>query len=364
MKSIKFTAVGDIMLCRSVGDFIEKYGPQFPFETIKDQFAGSDIIFGNLECSISERGFPSKYWPAHMNFRAHPKVVRGLKEAGFNVLSLANNHVSNYGEDALLDTIRLLQSNGISHVGAGASAHEAYAPLILNQNNLRIAILAYSTILNGSRIAKNEKSGIAQFSLKKALRSIKAAREKADLVVVSMHWGIDYETNPVPQHMECARQMIDAGAVLIIGHHPHVIQPIERYMNGLIIYSLGNFVFDDSLEGTDISLMFNFTLSDEGIEKYEIIPLEKNEYHQPCVVEGRKRKKILLDKTEIENSESMNTVAFAREMNGKFVLLNLKLSLKERSLYHLKNFDIKTFFSALPYIIWRLLERMVLQYIG
>jgi poly-gamma-glutamate synthesis protein (capsule biosynthesis protein) len=166
--------------------------------------------------------------------------------AGFDVLSIANNHILDYGADAVLDTLTLLGNNGIGVVGGGTNYIEAHQPFVKAIQNTKISFLGYTNLISPSLGLKTAKPNIAFLDIDQAIVDIKEARKVADLVVVSLHWGNEYETNHNSEQERVARALIDAGAHLIIGHHPHVIQEVKEYHGGYIAYSLGNFVFDQN----------------------------------------------------------------------------------------------------------------------
>ncbi len=243
-KLITLLFVGDIMLSRSIGNIMARKNDwRYPFLKIADFLRSADIVFGNLEGPISARG--TKVGSIY-SFRSDPRVIEGLLYAGFDVLSIANNHIWDYGADAVRDTLTIVKNAGIGVVGGGADYQETHTPLIKNAKGTKIAFLGYTDLISSLLGSKTAKPAIAYLDIDQAIADVKDAREKADLVVVSLHWGNEYETTPNPNQEKVAKALIDAGAQLIIGHHPHVVQPIEEYGGGYIAYSLGNFVFDQN----------------------------------------------------------------------------------------------------------------------
>lgn len=256
-KPIVLIFVGDIMLNRGVEKTIQKNGNndyKFPFLKVVDYLKGADILFGNLESVISDNG---KKMGSIYSFRAKPAVIEGLKYAGFDVVNLANNHAFDYGSEALEDCLKRLKDSEIEYIGAGFSEKEAYSPKIFEIKNTKIAFLAYTNLGSESWATKNDKVGIAWFNEKKMEENVKKAKELADLVIVSFHFGDEYQKNPNQNQKYLAKLAIENGADLIIGHHPHVTQGIEEYKGKLIFYSLGNFIFDqyfskDTQEGLTV----------------------------------------------------------------------------------------------------------------
>lgn len=244
---ITFFAAGDIMLDRGVEYKIEKIGNgdfKFPFLKIADELKKADIIFGNLESVISDKG---RNVGSVNSFRADPKAVEGLVYAGFDIVSVCNNHALDYTGEALEDSLKRLKTAGIKHVGAGFSEKEAFSSKILEVKNTKFGFLAYSNLGSKYWRAEGENSGIATVSdndLKEIKKEVSEAKKEVDILVVSFHWGDEYSASPNGFQELWGRAIIDAGADLVLGHHPHVGQPLEKYNNGWIAYSLGNFVFD------------------------------------------------------------------------------------------------------------------------
>jgi poly-gamma-glutamate synthesis protein (capsule biosynthesis protein) len=293
-KSITLFFVGDIMLDRGVELSVKKYGNndwKFPFLKISDFLKKADILFGNLEGPISDKG--QKVGTIY-SFRADPKVIEGLTYAGFDILSVANNHIFDYAESAMADTFSRLKEAGIDYAGGGFNESEAYSPRIKEINGTKFAFLAFTNLCAPFWEATKENPGIAcltanpldnQSEKEKIKKSIAEGNERADLVIVSMHFGQEYQTSPTPEKRALAQLFIDAGADLVVGHHPHVAQPIEKYKSGYIAYSLGNFVFDqDFSEETMEGLLLKVIVENAKIK--EVIPLtiRINKFFQPEII--------------------------------------------------------------------------------
>ena len=261
--------VGDVMLSRGVGERMRSENDwTFPFQQIADTLASADLTFGNLECPVSDQGRNRHHL---YSFRADPKVIEGLNRAGFDVMSLANNHAYDWGAPALLDTQQRLRDAGILPVGAGANDLEAHYPVLIDCGGARLAFLAYVNIEPKEATAAPDKPGVAWLDPDRVMADIRFARPLADLVIVALHWGVEYATQPQREQVELARQMIDSGADLVVGGHPHVVQPLEQYHDRWIAYSLGNFVFDQKAPGTHRGLMLKVKITGKQIS--EVIPL-------------------------------------------------------------------------------------------
>jgi len=280
--SVTLIFVGDIMLDRGVELMVEKYGQgdfKFPFFKIANDLKEADILFGNLEGPISDKGkkVGSKY-----SFRANPKAIEGLKYAGFDILSVANNHIFDYGREAMEDNFKRLKEARIDYVGGGFNENEAYLPLIKEIGKTKIAFLAYTNLGSKNWAAKKDRSGIAWLEKKRLIEDVKEAKKLADIVVVSFHFGDEYQLKSNSEQKFFSRLAIDSGADLVIGHHPHVAQEIEKYKDGYIAYSLGNFVFDQGFsKETMEGLLLKVLVENDKIR--EIIPIEIkiNKFFQP-----------------------------------------------------------------------------------
>jgi len=269
---VSLAAVGDIMLARYVGELIGENSPIFPFESeaTRSILAGADIAFGNLECPISERGTRQD---KGYEFRAAPAVVEGLSYAGLDVISLANNHTGDYGDVALADTLSALCSVRIVPVGAGGDLEEALSVRYVLVKGMRVGFLAFNAIGPSWFAATEDSPGSAWLDPETAVASVRAAAEETDLLFVSCHWGTEYTSCPTPFQRRMARELVEAGANLIIGHHPHVLQAVEYFDLGFAAYSLGNFVFDQFFDSDVRQGAILYCLADRsGLKSVDLIP--------------------------------------------------------------------------------------------
>ncbi len=270
--------VGDVMLSRVIGNLMVKHNDwQYPFALVADELARADLTFGNLENPISSRG--TKVGSVY-SFRADPRSVEGLTKAGFDVLSIANNHIWDYGRAAFEDTLKVLIDNGISPVGGGESYEAAHAPVVREVKGTKIAFLAYTNLLPASLnqlVAYPGEEAVA--------RDVELARSMADIVVVSFHWGEEYETKHNRYQERLAHLAIDHGADLVVGHHPHVAQEVEAYRGGYIAYSLGNFVFDQNFSPeTKFGLLLEVKLKGKKLDSVTPHRVEFTPTYQPFLV--------------------------------------------------------------------------------
>jgi poly-gamma-glutamate synthesis protein (capsule biosynthesis protein) len=269
---------GDVMLSRTVGmRMAAQKDWSFPFRLISGALQSGDFRYCNLECPVSDRGRNLHHL---YSFRADPRVIDGLKAAGFNVASQANNHTYDWGPAALLDSLERLRAAGIQPVGAGQNILAAHYPLLVHVGGLRIAFLAYVNIDPKEATAGVDRPGVAWLDPAQALADIRFARPLADLVIVCPHWGVEYALKPTGEQVDMAHQMIDAGADMIVGSHPHVVQPLEKYHDHWIAYSLGNFIFDQQGPNTHRGLLLKATVRDKHITDLVPVPIDINSRFQ------------------------------------------------------------------------------------
>jgi poly-gamma-glutamate synthesis protein (capsule biosynthesis protein) len=267
----KLLFVGDVMLSRSVGAKMRAEGDwTYPFERIAPTLRSADLTFGNLECPVSDVGRNLHHL---YSFRADPKAIAGLTFAGFKVMSVANNHTFDWGRPALVDTLARLRAAGIRPVGVGANDLEAHYPVLVRLKGVKLAFLAYVNVPPQVATAGADQPGVAWLDRDRTLADIRFARSLADVVIVSVHWGVEYMRRPQRSQVELAHQMIDAGADLIVGSHPHVAQPLEEYHGRWIAYSLGNFIFDQHDPPTHHGLMLEVTLAGKSIGQVQSVPI-------------------------------------------------------------------------------------------
>jgi len=271
------SAVGDIMLDGTARPVMAEHGYDYPFEKMLPYFKDAHIVFGNVEGPLTNQGTPEQ--DKTFVFRSPPdKVSNALKTAGFNVVSLANNHTLDYGADGLMQTIEALDAAGIKHAGAGADLKAARQPALLQANGQRVAILAYSMTLPESFFAGDNKAGTAFGHEEQVRADVMAAREQADIVLVSFHWGQEGKTALRDYQTHVGHVAIDAGANAVIGHHPHILQGIEQYKDGIIIYSLGNFTFGSYSMNSARSAVAQLSFRNARLQSVRLFPINVNNF--------------------------------------------------------------------------------------
>ncbi len=242
---------GDILLSDHVMNAYKNGGIRSvldsQFQSVIDE---ADIFMANEEFPFSTRGTPAE--DKQFTFRAAPSLIFVFKELGIDIVTLANNHAMDYGTDALLDTCDTLDKAGIARVGAGKNLDEAKAPVILEAQGQKIGFLGASRVIPvGSWNATSTKPGmLTTYDPKILVDEIKKLRDQCDYLVVYVHWGIERNETPEDYQRSLGKQYIDAGADVVIGSHPHVLQGVEYYKGKPIVYSLGNFIFGSSIPKT------------------------------------------------------------------------------------------------------------------
>jgi poly-gamma-glutamate synthesis protein (capsule biosynthesis protein) len=308
---ISLIAVGDISFSRSVERMTKIHGIDYPFSKISDYLRSADIVFGNLETPITAGREISS---GEMIFRSNPDTEMALKNAGFNILSLANNHTMNFGQAGLKDTFKYLKQAGIKYVGAGENSDEAYRPVYLEikevnpvrnraqtqasaiSNGVKFAFLAYHNpkIVPVSYGAAIGRAGTAFIDIEKMAAAVKEAKQNVDFVIVSMHAGDEYIDKPNNYQINFAHAAIDAGADLVIGHHPHVVQTMEEYKGKYTFYSLGNFIFDQMWsQNTKRGLAVKIFFSENKITGISFLPVIIENYCQPRPADEKESAQIL-----------------------------------------------------------------------
>jgi poly-gamma-glutamate capsule biosynthesis protein CapA/YwtB (metallophosphatase superfamily) len=296
-------ACGDILLSRTPGKRAAENGFRYLFAGIRDLVSEADIAFANLESPASYLGTPYPGKPPNVTFRADPATLFGLAWAGFDVVSLANNHMNDYGARAVGETLDFLDLLGIARSGAGRDLGEARSPAVLERDGVRFAFLSYAepiwtvigarsaevsdgsahgeTMLHGllppaaGKGQPAETTGVALAVMEDVIADIRSVREslEPDYLFVSVHWGDEHQHIPNAFQRALGRAAIDAGATAVLGHHPHVLQSLERYGGGFIVYSLGNLVFDMASDQTYESMALRLHLANGRLTRVDIIPL-------------------------------------------------------------------------------------------
>jgi poly-gamma-glutamate capsule biosynthesis protein CapA/YwtB (metallophosphatase superfamily) len=260
--------VGDVNLGDRVGTAISLYGARYPWLSVAPVLRSADIALANLECAISRRGSP---WPGKLyTFRGAPSSLRAMaRYAGVDVVSLANNHSLDYGRIAFADTLSYARDFGLKTVGGGRDLASARKPARFRVGGIRIAFLAYSDVRPLGFDAGAASSGTAPAFPEYIAADVGRARNHAEVVVVYFHWGIERASTPNARQRSLAGVAFAAGATVVLGAHPHVLQPIERPRpHRLVAWSLGNFVFGANSEATARTGILRIRVDRRGVLRH------------------------------------------------------------------------------------------------
>lgn len=299
---IDLVFAGDIMLADGPGKTIE--GGEDPFAEFGEVLQSADAAIGNLECVVATCGMPCR---KPYTFRAKPEVLPLLKKH-FDIVSLANNHSGDFGHDAFLENLDLLEKHKLPYFGGGRNCAHARMPHIIEIKGVRIALLGYNEYYHPRYFeAGPDWPGIAWSVDEQVLADIESARtrHKADLVIPFMHWG-DEEVPENDRQKEFARAMIDGGADMVIGAHPHVTQGIEYYKDKLIVYSLGNFVFDGFDEGPGrVGWILRVRLNQQGLVAWDTVVAKIDDAGTPHLAKDEASPSGVVAKTTIEDRRGL-----------------------------------------------------------
>lgn len=269
ISEVRVVAVGDIMLDRHIRKYaVERFAGSYAqyFHAITE-FAQGAVLFGNLEGPIAESGtrVGSMY-----SFRMDPVVWGEFVRAGFDVLSFANNHIGDYAQPAYKETIARAGVERIALTGVQTTTNTP--PLVVTEHEgVRIGWLGYTDVGPEWMRPEEGRVGVALLDEQTLVRDIALAREQADVVMVSVHWGEEYATTANTRQRRIARAAIDAGAHVVLGHHPHVAQEVEEYNGGVIAYSLGNYIFDQNFSPeTGFGLVLDMTITKTGVTSHRV----------------------------------------------------------------------------------------------
>ncbi len=284
-QTLDLVTVGDIMLGRGVlNQMTARNDYRFPYRAIKSELDAGDLRVGNLECMVTDLVQPPSD-PSTFTFICPSQGMDGLTYAGFDIVTLANNHSNGEGQVVFNDMRKSLTRNKIAHCGGGDNLAQATTPAIATAKGVRVAILSYDNIMPQGPFATEGSWGLAPIDVNRLPADIAAARQKADLVIPYFHWGIEYTEDPTTYQQSVARAAIDAGANMVLGNHPHWTQGIERYKGKLIIYSMGNFVFDqDWSEATMEGMLLHLYWRGGTLASVRFVPTKDVSRCQPKVM--------------------------------------------------------------------------------
>ncbi len=276
----------------------------------------SDAMMLNNEFTYSLRGSPLE--GKEYTFRAKPSRVNILKELGVDIVNLANNHVYDYGPEALVDTMDTLAAADILYFGAGGNIKEAMSPIYINVQGKTIAYVGASRAEKypmTPQATENSPGILRCYDTELFIEAIKNANQKADYVVASVHWGTEYSQELEDVQLETSKEYINAGADIIIGSHPHILQGIEFYKGKPIIYSLGNFWFNSK---TVDSMLLNLHLYGNSYEdnvEVEIVPAIQSDHVTKLITLPEEKERFYSDLEDISINVEINNKGIVTEID-------------------------------------------------
>ncbi|AZK49138.1 CapA family protein [Paenibacillus lentus] len=308
-ETVQLHFAGDTIFSGSVASMLEKEGYQYPYEHVRDLFISDDLSVLNLETPVTDRGTPAE--DKSFVFKASPKVLPSMLLAGVDAVNLANNHTLDQGIEGLLDTIKHLKDSKIHYFGAGKNKQDAYAPVYLERKGIKMALFGFSRVIpHADWAAGKNKPGLAvAYDPKEAVKAIQGARENADLVIVVTHWGKERATVLEKHQTSLAHSFVDAGADLIIGGHPHVLQGLERYKGKWIAYSTGNFIFTKNPTAPDTleTAVFEAKCTKQGDCQMKLHPF-RTDIGQPVPLKDEEGAQLLKKVESLSNNISIDSL--------------------------------------------------------
>jgi poly-gamma-glutamate synthesis protein (capsule biosynthesis protein) len=359
-EELKIALVGDIMcgdsfslMGKGTATMIDRYGSRFLSAEIVDFFHAHDMVLGNIECVLSDVGRKEiSLRKRHM--RGRPGTAKLLSEWGLTVANIANNHILEQGRDAALDTAYNLRQCGIEVVGAGNAMQKGFERVCVPIKGMNVDILGIC--LRDEKYAYDGGMNITE-----AIEQIKICRKESDIVIVSVHWGDELIEYPGLPQRQLARQLQQAGADIIMGHHPHVFQGLDLTERAVTAYSLGNFIFDGFSTATGWSIIFSVTICRDKTLVCQAVPIVRDHHFRPQLANGSQKSK-LLEEIERRNADCRMSIEneglFVRQYNDRVKML------RESSRKALWKNLAKRFFTFNPVFWPQLLMRPISRRMG
>jgi len=353
-------AIGDLLSGYGIKSITQKFGADYPFEHIKSVLAEAELLIGNFEGMATK-----KACNADLRLAGIPEMGKALKQAGFDVLSVANNHAYDHGPDIFLETVQILKDAGLEVCGLRGKDGFYSEPVILTKKGIKFGILAYNWVglenVNGiDKYMATVQDGIVNYTWHRNKEANYKAREDileknqnvisdvnklkslVDFVILLPHWAYEWTIYPPYGVVLEGRHFIDCGVDLILGSHPHVIQAVENYKDGLIAYSLGNFLFEGINTQTEFGMLFTCNVYNKQITNHEINFVRRNKKYQPIPAtkdQIEKNKKIVEKSRQAILSDDAQT-----ELDDEYLY-----KVYETEYYKLKKLSIIYLFLNLPF---------------
>lgn len=314
---LTIVAGGDTMLASWAEEPIRLHGYSYPYVHVKPVLDNADIVFTNLEAPFGQTG---EAFDKQFTFQVKPDLVNVLLAGGINLVSLGNNHIMDFGPSSLKETMDILKSNQIHYAGAGLNLKEAREAARMEFRNKKVALLSYSLTFPQEFYATDSTAGTCFPWEEFVFSDVRNLKSEGNLVIISCHWGTELRENPKDYQIAFAHRLIDAGADLILGHHPHVIQGLEFYRGKLIAYSLGNFVFGSFSESVKESMLLRIKVNADDLQQVQVVPINvynKEVEFQPIPLQGDQRSAFLSRLTRM--SAELNSEGFVITDDGTVV---------------------------------------------
>jgi len=329
VSEIKIACVGDVMCGDSFSQIgmgtshsLDKHRSEFVPSDIVDIFRKHDIVLCNLESVLSDAGRREGSLRS-LHMRGRPQTAQYLAQWGITVANVANNHILEQGRDCAIDTVNQLHKADIKTVGAGKNGDFQSGIDVAQIKSAGQTVAMFGVCLLEEKYAFNGGGDLSE-----VLLSIETCARAGKLVIVSIHWGDEMMDRPSLWQKKVGQQFIKAGAKLIIGHHPHVVQGIEGSDSNLVAYSLGNFIFDSSSEATGWSIILSITVSSGKIAKWEYIPVIREEHYRPALATGQIKGKL---EEEVERRCNIITHLMSnKEYEEKYIMERHALEIQSR----------------------------------
>jgi poly-gamma-glutamate capsule biosynthesis protein CapA/YwtB (metallophosphatase superfamily) len=296
---LSLIAVGDIMLDGRARAVVAERGADYPFAAVLPLLRRAPIVLGNLEGPFARVARPER---RNHSYRVHPRLAHALQRAGLTIVTLANNHLLDCGRAGVVETLEALDQAGVAAVGAGVDERAAHTPVIRVTGGVRVGVLGY--YWNRRCAARGSLPGSAMDPPQALAADIGALRPQVDRVIVTFHWGVPYERQPSSTDQAKARLAVDYGADVVIGHHPHIVQPAELYRGRPIFYSVGNFAFgtgNSRAEGLAVGVRFEAQQTIVEVYPLYVKNRDPRVNYQPQVLRGRAAERVLRQLLETSN---------------------------------------------------------------
>jgi poly-gamma-glutamate capsule biosynthesis protein CapA/YwtB (metallophosphatase superfamily) len=284
------------MMSSWIIDVVHEKGVDFPFDSTRQFIQTADVAIANLEAPLTVEG--ERFADKKYTFKVPPHFVAGIASAGFNVVTMANNHIVDFGCEGILNSFAALEDAGIHHCGAGRNIEEACAPTIIDVNGIKVAFLGFSMTYPDEFWANRTRCGTCYPTEQLLYERVSEAERLADLTIVSFHWGAEKYNSPRAYQTSYGHLAIDCGADLVLGHHPHVLQGVELYKGKLIAYSLGNYIFASYSNSASTSMVLRAKIAANGLLLAKIIPINVHNESinfQPVAFKGEMKRRVLAE---------------------------------------------------------------------